>query len=494
MATIFHLPNELILNTLCSHFPCRGQQIRTLVTLISISAAPCRNLVLHGLEATGKSLITKALLKQLSEKQTNGHINGPEGENDHTIRYAIVKSAECIGGRHLFEQTIGAVSAALDWPDSVGRCENLAQLVVEISRLIEGWIGSSQNGRQQRLVLVFDGIDRQRDAPPTLLPALARLAEIIPNLTTIFIVTSPRPNFLHFPGVPHIEFPAYTKPELIQIISLTEPSPPLPQGTKETKEVWTRYCSATWDSLSKHSGRDILSFRSVCLRLWPRFIRPILDGSVNPSPFSRLMVANRSLFQNDSVLVPSLVSNPSQSSSLTPQSQPQTNVHGIASQLPHISRLLLVASYLASYNPPRTDSTFFMKAALAKRRKKGGGTALSRKPGTAKSRKIARKLLGPQAFVLERMLAIFFAIGEDADSYVGQGKKVKRKGVAGLNGSADVLMAVATLASLRLLVRMGGPNQDVLDAGTKYRVAVGWEVVRGVARSVGVEVEDYLAD
>lgn len=135
-----------------------------------------------------------------------------------------------------------------------------------------------------------------------------------------------------------------------------------------------------------------------------------------------------------------------------------------------------------------------MKAALAKRRKKGGGTALSRKPGTAKSRKIARKLLGPQAFVLERMLAIFYAIEEDADTLPGQGKKTKRKGLGNLSGSADVLMAVATLCSLRLLIRMGGPNQDVLDAATKYRVAIGWEVVRGLARSVGVEVEDYLAD
>ncbi|KAF8861528.1 hypothetical protein BDZ45DRAFT_713284 [Acephala macrosclerotiorum] len=491
MSAFFNLPIELILNALCSRFLCRDQQIRSLATLLSIRSAPCRNIALHGLEATGKSSITKAVLEGLSKKQTNGQVNG-NTRHDDDIRYAVIKSAECLGGRHLFEQTIGAVATAIDWPESVGRCENLAQLVVELSKLVEGYTRSSQNGTQQKLVLVFDGIDHQRDAPPTLLPALARLAEIIPNLTTIFIVTSPRPNFLHLPGVPHIEFPVYTKPELIQIVSLTDPSPPLPQGTKETKEVWTRYCSAIWDSLSKHSGRDILSFRSVCLRLWPRFIRPILDGSLNPSPFSRLLVANRSLFQNDSVLVPALVSNPPQSSSLVPPTQ-QNNLQGIAAQLPHISRLLLVASYLASYNPPRTDTTFFMKAALAKRRKKGGGTALSRKPGTAKSRKIARKLLGPQAFVLERMLAIFYAIGEDADSLPSQGKK-KRKGLGNLRGSADVLMAVATLASLRLLVRMGGPNQDVLDAATKYRVAIGWEVVRGVARSVGVEVEDYLAD
>ena len=57
-----------------------------------------------------------------------------------------------------------------------------------------------------RFVLVFDGIDRQRDAPHTLLPALARLSEIvgnpiaihmtpadhsqIPSITTVFIVTA----------------------------------------------------------------------------------------------------------------------------------------------------------------------------------------------------------------------------------------------------------------------------------------------------------------
>lgn len=129
-----------------------------------------------------------------------------------------------------------------------------------------------------------------------------------------------------------------------------------------------------------------------------------------------------------------------------------------------------------------------MKAAASKRRKKGGGTALTKgRPGVTKHRKIARKLLGPQAFVLERMLAIFHAIKEDADA--------RGRGKARVEGAADVQMAVTTLASLRLLVRMGSANSvDVLDAGTKYRVAVGWEVVRGIARSVGVEAEDYLAE
>lgn len=131
-----------------------------------------------------------------------------------------------------------------------------------------------------------------------------------------------------------------------------------------------------------------------------------------------------------------------------------------------------------------------MKSANQRRRKKGGGTALSSatKAGVGKSRKISRKLLGPQAFLLERMLAIFQAIRGDADA----GRN--GKGGRAVNGSADVQMAIATLASLRLLVRIGAGAGDVMDAGSRWRIAVGWEVVRGVARSVGVEAEDYLAD
>jgi origin recognition complex subunit 5 len=52
--------------------------------------------------------------------------------------------------------------------------------------------------------------------------------------------------------------------------------------------------------------------------------------------------------------------------------------------------------------------------------------------------------------------------------------------------------AIATLCSLRLLLRVG--NADVLDGGARYRVAVGWEVIRNIGRSVGVEVEEWIGD
>lgn len=139
--------------------------------------------MLYGLTATGKSAITKAVLEALAQ--------GPDPENDPTddadadmegphLRYAIVKSAECITGRHLLERTVAAVADAVGWTGVLGRCENLAQLGVVLGKLLEGV--REGGGSRDKFVLVFDGIDAQRDAPPTLLPALARMGEVVRRL------------------------------------------------------------------------------------------------------------------------------------------------------------------------------------------------------------------------------------------------------------------------------------------------------------------------
>lgn len=61
---------------------------------------------------------------------------------------------------------------------------------------------------------------------------------------------------------------------------------------------------------------------------------------------------------------------------------------------------------------------------------------------------------------------------------------------AGLDG--DLAMAIATLASLRLLVRVG-PG-DMMDRAGKWRITISWEAVKGVGRSIGLEVQDWLID
>jgi origin recognition complex subunit 5 len=88
-----------------------------------------------------------------------------------------VQCNECITGRHLLERTAAAVHQSLqedavngDVETYTGRCENISTLVSHLQKMLRS---------HDKFVLVFDGIDQQREAPPTLLPALARLGEFV---------------------------------------------------------------------------------------------------------------------------------------------------------------------------------------------------------------------------------------------------------------------------------------------------------------------------
>jgi origin recognition complex subunit 5 len=147
-----------------------------------------------------------------------------------------------------------------------------------------------------------------------------------------------------------------------------------------------------------------------------------------------------------------------------------------AHELPYYSKFVLCAAYLASYNPPRQDQIFFMKAAEKKRRKKGGGTAAGRRGKPTKHRKIPRSMLAPSPIPLDRLLAILHAILPHSPPQ-----------------NADLLTQLATLSSLRLLLRAGTAGTDVLDPSCKWRVNCGWDFVVGLGRSIGLEMRDYLA-
>lgn len=302
----------------------------------------------------------------------------------------------------------------------------------------------------------------------------------------------------------HVHFPNYTKPEFVQILS-TAPPQTLPKATaSETADLWTRFCGAVHDALTKSAARTLPACRLACTSLWRRFTAPIREGNLGPRDFSKLLIAARVHFQDERLLDPGIVrrrageeARPANASdpdadkrevakaSARP-SQPATTT-SLAALLPVTARVLLVAAYLASHNPARHDLTLFSTYHHGRRKRRGGGLSVAGGGGggggpRSKHRKIARKLLGAHAFVLERMMAIFATVRNEW-----------AVGAGGLGMDADVGMALATLSSLRLLVRVGGSG-DPLDRGGKWRVNVGWEVVRGLGRSMGVEVEEWLIE
>ena len=56
-----------------------------------------------------------------------------------------------------------------------------------------------------------------------------------------------------------------------------------------------------------------------------------------------------------------------------------------------------------------------------------------------------------------------------------------------------MMCQLATLVGLRLVEKSGGAG-DVLEGNTKWRVNVGWEFVRDVARSIAFDVESYIME
>lgn len=144
--------------------------------------------VVHGISATCKTTITRAVLAELR------------------VPHAIVRCTECITGRHLLTKILWAVLEALgrksEWEAfGKGRCEHVSSLAVLLATILSGpgpgtgtgsgstagnGDGSTRNGTASTLgnengkfVLVLDGVDRQREAPGTLLPALARLGDMV---------------------------------------------------------------------------------------------------------------------------------------------------------------------------------------------------------------------------------------------------------------------------------------------------------------------------
>ncbi|KAH9882718.1 hypothetical protein J1614_000083 [Plenodomus biglobosus] len=358
-------PDQIIaqLNT---EFPCREQQIRHVAAMYTAHLPSPAFVNLHGLGATGKSSILRSYL-DLSR-----------------IPHVIVNVRECISTRHLLERIVAASLDALDHSNDeridrrpFARTENLSALCVNLGKLLHG---------RGKFVLVLDGMDRLRERGGTLIPALAKMGETIPNLALILTTTlALAPSILHSTTTAFLSFPPYTRSQLLTILASNPPKifqtpPSLDQFPDYTPDIaleddawlWSRFLQAVYDSLSKHTGRDLISFKACALRLWRPFVEPIVSGQFGTRDFSRLMVNRRHLFQLedavlDRILHPTCPANTTTNTTTTTTTDPPPTpskprpLKSTPHNLPYYTSHLLIAAYLASYNPPRTDTTYFTK-------------------------------------------------------------------------------------------------------------------------------------
>jgi len=349
-------------------------------------------------------------------------------------------------------------------------------------------------GDKETRYLVLDRAERLRDMASTILPVLLRISEVSHrNICVILLSTIVYEKFRTKSGAYEplvIRLPEYSKEDTLEILRRDFSADGMDIQVKDKDSVhlgddFFRSFSEVIYSIFFQNCKDLNELRHLVALLFPLFINPIRDGRAKPHETAKLFKLAQPYFAEatDKLYLREISSSEwakrtsemaNAKTTMTTDASVVTAIRTNARgdfDLPYYTKFLLIASYLASYNPPRFDVRYFAKAGEEKRkRRKGIQKPVSDKTGG----KMRQQLLGPKAFPVERMLAIFYSIIEEK-----------------LDDAIDIPVQITSLTTLRLLLRT--TNMDKLD-GAKYKCNVSFDFIRGVARSVRFEIDKYLFD
>ncbi|KAF8977145.1 Origin recognition complex subunit 5 [Entomortierella lignicola] len=457
-------------------------------------------------------------LAQIADQINEGSSNNKEHSSTPSIETMSTtgrtKSATATGGesqkrkRHIAQDDV-------PWE----KCENINEFV-EWCRKICDKDGSDESISDKRRVpsrsnqhdtryLVLDRAERLRDTAPTLIPVLMRLQELTGrNICVILITTIVWEKFRSKTGGYEpiiLNFPQYSK-DISFTIAILERD--IPDG--QDKELYTRFVDLVYDVFQRNC-KDLNEIRHLVALLFPLYIKPVKEGKIQKHEglklhrhiqayfveamdklylreissmewSDRTILASSSRNQDTKHDRPSgyggATTDSGSFSSATSSERALMNAVEIQNtfDLPYYTKFILIASFLASYNPPKLDMRYFAKVS-----NQGGKMSRRAKVSAAKKHgheqqgsKLRQQLLGPKPFPIERMLAIFYSILDDE-----------------VEENVNVHTQIASLVSLRLLQRV--TPMDRLDS-IKCKCNVSYDMIKALAKSTKFEIDKYLYD
>ncbi|XP_059062190.1 origin recognition complex subunit 5-like [Achroia grisella] len=452
--------------------PCRENQLHDLFNLLGDDDEPLPySLFISGSMATGKSLCVESVIKYLGYK------------------HVVVDCIECYSQKLMYETIISELECDLDV-----KCDTMLDFTNALNRL-----GNSAT-RYKPIVLVFDRAERLRTMDQNVMCAFLRLRELCNlNICTIFVTHLVYDNFYFRMGAREpikIYFPNYNKEELFKIIFLHQKSlirhvlnnHDVDGATKEElekPELFANFLNA-FLSVFYRPCRDLIELQHMARVDFMKYCEPIIKHEIQAQDLSKLWRHISPILKTSLELLYLRIS----SSKVTKSSPGKENTdyecqesynfeHTLKDELtstktfaqsfelPYYAKFLLIAAYLASYNPPKEDKRLFMK---------NHGKQRKRLQQVKAKAKISEKLntqLGPKVFTLDRLLAIFYAILQDK-----------------IGLTSNLLAQIATLVELKLIA---GSKEMDLDV-SKYKCIVGYDFISAVAQTVGFNVRKYLYD
>ncbi|KAJ3208119.1 Origin recognition complex subunit 5 [Entophlyctis luteolus] len=389
-------------------------------------------------------------------------------------RAALVDCIRAFTPGLLFDTALCAFFPDPDLRANLPRCENAAEFVSSLRELLLPNPDSNRTDRAAARFLVIDHSEKLRGTG--LVPVLLRLAELTnANITVILISNLPWHKFKESAESTEpifIYFPTYTESETKEILALD-----CPADEKDDPQCFHNFIDLTLTVLNTPC-RDLNELRHIVALLYPKYIEPIKAGKMSKADSNKLYQNIKFYFKEviDKLYTRKISTsewtNTSSASAMRFSNSLADGCCTVDMDLPYNTVLLLLASFIASYNPKGLDMRFFARASEKRVRKGAGGLRRT-------STKLRQQLLGPKAFPLERMLAIFYRIKEDT--------RVE----AEMESLVDIQMQVSSLVSKGLLLRIG--NAGRIDE-VKCKVNIGLEMAYGLAARLRFDLGKYLHD
>ncbi|KAF5324478.1 hypothetical protein D9611_004546 [Ephemerocybe angulata] len=391
-----------------------------------------------------------------------------------------------------------------------------------------------------RLVLVVERAERLKDTMPELLVPLARLQELARlDLCVIFASEvgwdSVKPPLGAAPDPYFIDVPPLSKENTVNIIASRYPA-----LSAEDPEVYhpalqmlySHFISMVCDVCHMHT-HDPHELQYIAAARWPGFIKPLRDehharqkeieaetdgeGEFEdiepPSEDTRLRLTRlfgASLSQALETLYPRLtnasdwakVNQPpadllsrsrAEAKIGTVEPDSMLGTGSLLGHLPRVSKFILIASFLASTNPAKSDLRMFGRGLDDKKRKRRRAQATVKPKGGVT--KVPQRLLGPSPFPLDRLIAILGALLEEHD--VESRLPAPELSIAGESTDMEtsrvsIYAAIQELTSSRLMHRTTKP--EVIDGPPMFKCAISYDLALVLSKEVKVSLSDLLWD
>lgn len=456
------------------------------------------SLIVHGHKSIGKTFTVENYLEALGIKKT------------------IVKCDECVTKKLLLQRCLKRIrlDSGVDMTKynqlfnykgvevtNVGKlCENFASFAVALEQFIE------ETNYNEPHVLLLDRFDQCMDPTNELFPAFLRLQEQskIKNLSIIFVISTDDPKEIATNSIPHIYFPPYTQEQVVGILQ-TNQFCFFQEDLCDNyagHDFWMQYSKIIVDSFFAYTGSNMNLLIDICIKLWGSFIQPINEGKYKPTEFLKIYRENKELFTNDSIINNSLVR---EYGSL--DDDLSMNITSVT-DLPNHSKFILIASYLASFNEPKNDLSLFSRIKASKGKKRKSNLSKVKKGELSKD-DINTRLLSPNYFDLERLLAIITVIYRNESESLNKSneeflnfydnmseqeisKKEQEFSRFTLNSNTDLNSQIATLVSLGLLARTTA--LDILSSKIRWKCNISWSMVESIAKEINFPLHNYLYD